>query len=141
MLRPSTLFRAAIAPTRCLFRAPARTPILARRFLTTETVASPEVPTAASQAQHQQPPKPRSFTVGRTPSANFAIYQLAKRGGNKFLTIIKKVEGDRMSFKQSLAKGLGINLTDVTVNNLTGHIVVAGHCKPQVEEWLKKEGL
>ncbi|KAK4167017.1 mitochondrial large subunit ribosomal protein-domain-containing protein [Cladorrhinum sp. PSN259] len=132
MLRTLTVFRTSVAPTRCLFQAPAFTPILARRFLTTETVASPEP---------QQSEAPRPFTVGRTPSANFAIYQLAKRGGNKFLTVIKKVEGDKMSFKKSLATGLGINLTDVTVNNLTGHIVVAGHRKPQIEAWLKKEGL
>ncbi|KAK4464436.1 mitochondrial large subunit ribosomal protein-domain-containing protein [Cladorrhinum samala] len=140
MLRPATLTRAGIAPTRCLLQTPSRTSILARRFLTTETTAaaSSEAPSVSQTAQAKQP---RPFLVGRTPSTNFAVYQRAKRGGNKFLTVIKKVEGDRAKFKESLAAGLGINLSDVTVNNLTGHVVVAGHRKPQIEEWLKKEGL
>ncbi|KAK4226290.1 mitochondrial large subunit ribosomal protein-domain-containing protein [Podospora fimiseda] len=139
MLRPSTLLRAAVAPTRYFFQAPNWTPVLSRRFLTTETPASPEAPNATTS--QTKPQTPRNFTIGRTPSENYAIYQLAKRGGNKLLTVVKKVEGDKLSFKQSLAKGLGINVTDVIVNNLTGHIVVAGHRKSQIEEWLKKEGL
>ena len=52
------------------------------------------------------------------------MYQLAKRGGNKKITNIKKVEGDRASFRTGLAQLLGIEEKTVLVNNLTGHVVV-----------------
>ncbi|KAK4120533.1 hypothetical protein N657DRAFT_649032 [Parathielavia appendiculata] len=99
--------------------------------------------------QHQtcQPRKqPLPYRVSRTPSNNLAVYELAKRGGNKLLTTIKKVEGDRAAFRTELARGLGLAEVDdkgrktVVVNTLTGHVIVAGHRKNQVVEWLEKQG-
>lgn len=52
------------------------------------------------------------------------MYQLAKRGGNKKLTLIKKVEGDRARFQAALAQELGVEEKTVVVNNLTGHVLV-----------------
>jgi hypothetical protein len=52
------------------------------------------------------------------------VYQLAKRGGNKKLTLIKKVEGDRTRFQSALAQELGVEEKAVVVNNLTGHVIV-----------------
>jgi large subunit ribosomal protein L49 len=52
------------------------------------------------------------------------VYHLAKRGGNKKLTSIKKVEGDRARFRAALARDLGVPEKGVVVNNLTGHVIV-----------------
>jgi large subunit ribosomal protein L49 len=78
----------------------------------------------AEQAPAQQQPAEFSYRVLRTPSNQLAVYQLAKRGGNKKITNIKKVEGDRASFRAGLAQLLGIEEKAVLVNNLTGHVVV-----------------
>jgi large subunit ribosomal protein L49 len=67
---------------------------------------------------------PRPFHVSRTPGNNFPVYQLRKRGGNKKLTTIKKIEGDRKAFKEVLATGLGLDPKDVKINPVTGHVVV-----------------
>ncbi|KAK4101237.1 hypothetical protein N658DRAFT_496532 [Parathielavia hyrcaniae] len=117
--------------------------------------ASPQFQTQQQQQQQHNPdllpkqqPQPLllPYRVGRTPSSNFAVYELAKRGGNKLLTAIKKVEGDRAAFRAELSRGLGLAEVDakgkktVWVNTLTGHVIVAGHRKSQVVEWLEKLG-
>ncbi|KAK4187628.1 mitochondrial large subunit ribosomal protein-domain-containing protein [Podospora australis] len=148
MLRPTSLSKAtASLPTRCLLQ-PQSSSILSnsRRFLSTETTTqstpepvpsqSPET-SAAPEARRQALP----FSVGRTPSKNYSIYELAKRGGNKKLTTIKKVVGNPEAFKEYLARGLKVSPNDVKLNSLTGHFQVAGHRKKEIEEWLSKHGI
>jgi large subunit ribosomal protein L49 len=62
--------------------------------------------------------------VARTPSGNLAVYELAKRGGNKKLTLLKKIEGDRAALRAALAEGLKMSEKDVKLNTLTGHLRV-----------------
>ncbi|KAL2016610.1 hypothetical protein VTK56DRAFT_3267 [Thermocarpiscus australiensis] len=164
MLRPATLLRATVAPSRHL--TPQVTPslsIFSRRCLTT-TLSSPTSTTPPAQStpspnpasQPQPSPSPQQPTpqttpppppttslpyhVARTPSNNLPVYHLAKRGGNKKLTTIKKVEGDRKAFRDSIARDLGVSVKDVKINTLTGHISVVGHRKPEVTSWLQSQG-
>lgn len=165
MFRPTSFSRATVAvPTRCLFQ---QQPVfLGRRFLSTQPAAvtatttkrtpppppppaKAQSPAASEVAEISTPeaaataaPKPTlPFSVGRTPSKNYPIYELAKRGGNKKLTTIKKVVGDRIVFRKNVARGLGLSPSDVKLSTLTGHFQVAGHYKKELEEWFSKQGI
>ena len=146
MLRPTTLFRAVAAAPRHILPQPTATTFLARRFLTTtpsstpapEPAATTPLETPSSSSSPTQTPSPTvrqrtpsppkgtfPFHIGRTPSNNFAVYQLAKRGGNKLLTVIKKVEGDASTFQDALASGLALGEGVVTYNQHTRHVILA----------------
>jgi large subunit ribosomal protein L49 len=90
------------------------------------------------------------------------VYHLAKRGGNKKLTTVKKVEGDRAKFRAALAAALNLKEKEVVINSVTGHIIVPvsssalfvflrkrrqvtdilgqGHRKAEVQKWLADQG-
>ncbi len=109
---------------------------------TPESSTTPESPasstTPSPDTQDQQPPtKPQRlrpkirtplpglpYHVSRTPYAELPVYELAKRGGNKKLTNVKKVEGDKAVFREQLAEGLSLQAADIKLNTLTGHVVV-----------------
>ncbi|KAK0705727.1 mitochondrial large subunit ribosomal protein-domain-containing protein [Apiosordaria backusii] len=107
----------------------------------------------STQPQHTQtpvqpPPEPQTqskrsypFVVGRSGANNFSVYQLAKRGGNLKLTLVKKVEGNRIAFKEELAKGLKLSAKDIKVSSLTGHVEVRGHRKSEIVAFLEEKGL
>ncbi|KAG7284801.1 hypothetical protein NEMBOFW57_009414 [Staphylotrichum longicolle] len=82
------------------------------------------------------------FHVSRTPSAELPVYTLAKRGGNKKLTTIKKIDGDRAALGAQLAADLGLEVggKGVVVNARTGHLVVEGHRAAEVKQWLTDKG-
>ncbi|KAL2193234.1 mitochondrial large subunit ribosomal protein-domain-containing protein [Corynascus similis CBS 632.67] len=153
MLRPITLLRARAAPSRLILtQFVPSTPPLARAYstpsATTTTTGATTVsnipPTSSSASQESASsspdPTPKPYYVRRTPSNQLAVYHLAKRGGNKKLTTIKKVEGDRARFRLALAQGLGLQEKGVVVNNLTGHVIIPGHRKEEVTGWLEKQG-
>ena len=52
------------------------------------------------------------------------MYHLAKRGGNKKLTQIKKVQGDGQALRRDLAQFLGLDVKEVRVKVPTGHVEV-----------------
>lgn len=147
MLRPTTLLRATIALPRQLLPQRTTTPslssvLLSRRYLSTTPNPTPEETTSlqTSTAEKPQPtkrPRPTNlpFRVSRTPGNNLPVYELAKRGGNKKLTTIKKIEGDRMVFKEKLAEGLGLDLKKVAINSLTGHVTVQVRCATRPGAW------
>ncbi|KAK4034248.1 mitochondrial large subunit ribosomal protein-domain-containing protein [Parachaetomium inaequale] len=156
MLRPKTLLRALPAPSRlALAQASVPSITLARHYstpsepqsttttttTTTTTATSPPPPPTTTSASPTQPPqKQTAYHVRRTPSNQLAVYHLAKRGGNKKLTSIKKVEGDRARFRAALARDLGVAEKGVVVNNLTGHVIIPGHRKEEVTGWLERQG-
>ncbi|AEO58529.1 hypothetical protein MYCTH_2305931 [Thermothelomyces thermophilus ATCC 42464] len=157
MLRPATLLRGFATPSRLALRQTAlSTTPLARAYstpsqppstttTTTRTTTASNPPPSSSPAAQEpasvtQPQVAKPYFVRRTPSNQLAVYHLAKRGGNKKLTTIKKVEGDRARFRSALAQGLGLPEKGVVVNNLTGHIIVPGHRKEEVTGWLEKQG-
>ncbi|KAL2150457.1 hypothetical protein VTH82DRAFT_7020 [Thermothelomyces myriococcoides] len=170
MLRPATLLRGSAAPSRLASRQTALpTTLFTRTYSTTPSQASsattttttttttaaatttgeatnlntppPSTPSAtqpSTSVSQSQVAKP--YFVRRTPSNQLAVYQLAKRGGNKKLTTIKKVEGDRVQLRSALAQELGLPEKEVIINHLTGHIVVPGHRRAEVTGWLVKQG-
>ncbi|KXX73441.1 hypothetical protein MMYC01_210201 [Madurella mycetomatis] len=148
MLHPSALFRATIVPSRQFLQqtnpsaSSSSILLLSRRYLSTPATPTPRETTTSQPLppQPSQQSQPRPFRVSRTPGNNFAVYQLAKRGGNKKLTTIKKIEGDRKAFKERLAEALGVDLKKIAINSLTGHVVVEGHRRTEISEWLAKQG-
>ena len=141
MLRPATTLRAFAAPSRLALPKTASPSItLAARHYSTPSESASPAPTTTTTTSTTPPPvtpeappaafaptptaSSQPYTVLRTSSNQLAVYQLAKRGGNKKLTLIKKVEGDRTRFQSALAQELGVEEKTVVVNNLTGHVLV-----------------
>ncbi|SMR63829.1 unnamed protein product [Zymoseptoria tritici ST99CH_3D1] len=76
------------------------------------------------------------YFVSRSANNELPIYTLRKRGGNLKMTRIKKIDGDRHILRDEL-KSLLKN-SDCVVNSVTGHIMIKGHHKPQVEKFLRE---
>jgi large subunit ribosomal protein L49 len=47
---------------------------------------------------------------------------LTKRGGNHKLTILKKIDGDKQALRHDIAQELGMDIEDVRVKPVTGHL-------------------
>ena len=127
-----TLLRTA-APARQLAFQPA---VCLRTLTTTSTSAA----TATTTETAAPPPVRRPYLVERTPSQKLPVYQLAKRGGNYKLTVVKKVDGDKQALKRDLAQELGLGLEDVRVKTVTGHVELKGHFASRVSQWLQQQG-
>merc|ERR1712093_493716 len=82
-------------------------------------------------------PPLKPYRLIRTPSNKLPIYLLWKRGGNKKLTRVRKIEGDVNLLKSDLQAALGVKEGDVTVNQLARQVIVKGHMKPQIEQFFK----
>jgi large subunit ribosomal protein L49 len=90
--------------------------------------------TAASKTAFKVPPpsalqatierKVYPYRITRTPSNNYPIYTLAKRGGNMKLTKLRRIEGDVNVLRKDLQLALGMDEKDVVINQLTRHIIV-----------------
>ncbi|KAJ5287598.1 Phosphopantothenoylcysteine decarboxylase [Penicillium angulare] len=96
--------------------------------------------------QTTQPPAPPlqlnnlPYFVRRTGSNQLPVYLDKKAGGTKQLTKIQKTEGDLDAFREDLARSLGVDVrsSDVSVNRITGHIVVKGWRKPEILKFLRE---
>jgi large subunit ribosomal protein L49 len=66
------------------------------------------------------------YFVRRTGSNQLPVYVVTKAGGTKQLTKIQKTEGDLDTLRTDLAQSLGVDIRspDVSINRLTGHIIV-----------------
>lgn len=108
-----------------------------RTFLTQlrrEAQALKEQPISPSAPlpKHGKQPKPNlsltnlPYFVRRTGSNQLPVYLVTKAGGTKQLTKIQKTEGDLDSLRSDLAHTLGVDTRspDVSINRLTGHIIV-----------------
>jgi large subunit ribosomal protein L49 len=87
---------------------------------------------SAPLPKHGKQPKPNlsltnlPYFVRRTGSNQLPVYLVTKAGGTKQLTKIQKTEGDLDSLRSDLAHTLGVDTRspDVSINRLTGHIIV-----------------
>ena len=68
--------------------------------------------------------EPLSYHVHRTPSQQLPVYQLAKAGGNKHLTRLRKISGSVEDLKDDLRIALGLAEKDIVINNVNRHIVI-----------------
>ncbi|KAJ5644931.1 Phosphopantothenoylcysteine decarboxylase [Penicillium longicatenatum] len=80
------------------------------------------------------------YFIRRTGSNQLPVYLVTKAGGTKQLTKIQKTEGDLDALREDLARSLGVDLrsSDVSINRLTGHIIVKGWRKNEILKFLKE---
>ncbi|CAI4215561.1 unnamed protein product [Parascedosporium putredinis] len=84
------------------------------------------------------PPAP--YHVSRTKSNRLPVYIRTQAGGSKKSTLIRRVEGDGLALKADVQEALGVEKAEVTLNPVTGHVVVKGSHVPRITEWLKTRG-
>ncbi|KAJ5095387.1 hypothetical protein NUU61_004743 [Penicillium alfredii] len=109
-----------------------------------QAVTPPPAPTKKPSA-----PKPAlqlhnlPYFVRRTGSNQLPVYLVTKAGGTKQLTKIQKTEGDLDALRNDLSRTLGIDAAEsrsktpgVSINRLTGHIIVKGWRKPEILKFL-----
>ncbi|KAH7369771.1 mitochondrial large subunit ribosomal protein-domain-containing protein, partial [Rhexocercosporidium sp. MPI-PUGE-AT-0058] len=102
----------------------------------TLTSPSSALPTSSMPSTSTSPATPiKPYLILRTPSNKLPIYHLSKRGGNKKLTRVRKIEGDVNMLRMDLQKELGVGEKDVVVNQLTRQVIVKGHMKSQIEKF------
>ena len=94
----------------------------------------------APATQPQMPVSPPLYHVARSKTNNLPVYTDFKRGGNLHLTSVRKITGDLQQLRDELRSWLQKKDEDVTINTLTRVVVIKGHCKPRVEEFLKARG-
>ncbi|KAJ5648224.1 Phosphopantothenoylcysteine decarboxylase [Penicillium lividum] len=80
------------------------------------------------------------YFIRRTGSNQLPVYLVTKAGGTKQLTKIQKTEGDLDALREDLAQALGVDLrsSDVSINRLTGHIIVKGWRKTEILKFLQE---
>lgn len=64
------------------------------------------------------------YFVDRNPFNNFGVYQQRRRGGNLKVTLLKKGVGNLMALKYDIADALKLSKDDVSVNNVTRHVMI-----------------
>ncbi|KAH7394257.1 mitochondrial large subunit ribosomal protein-domain-containing protein [Phaeosphaeria sp. MPI-PUGE-AT-0046c] len=84
---------------------------------------------------------PPKYHVSRSKNGNFPIYTDYKRGGNLHLTTVRKITGDPSALRDELRVWLNKKNEDVKINTVTGHVVVKGHCKEEVQKFLGGRGM
>ncbi|KAJ4365923.1 54S ribosomal protein img2, mitochondrial [Neocucurbitaria cava] len=87
----------------------------------------PSSSTTPKQALKIELPPPK-YHVSRSATKNLPIYTDYKRGGNLRLTTVRKITGDASALRDELRVLLNKREGEVSVNGLTGHVVVKGHC-------------
>ncbi|KAH7095574.1 mitochondrial large subunit ribosomal protein-domain-containing protein [Paraphoma chrysanthemicola] len=87
------------------------------------------------------PLSPPRYHVSRSASKNLPIYTDYKRGGNLHLTTVRKITGDLSALRDELRVYLNKKNEDVKINDLTKHVIVKGHCKPEVQRFLEARGM
>ena len=66
------------------------------------------------------------------------MYTDFKRGGNLKLTLVRKVAGDVEALRDQLRDGLGLLKERCVVNGVTRQVVIKGHMKPDVVNFLRQ---
>ncbi|KAJ2982466.1 hypothetical protein NUW58_g6433 [Xylaria curta] len=123
---------------------PARSgPLYIRTFATTDAT-TPETATIPTQTPSEpsepNPPRRLPYFVGRNNLNNFSIYEKSKRGGNLQLTYLKRGEGDLMALKQDIKDALQLSDKEITINDLTKHIMIRGRKREKVLNFLHIAG-
>ncbi|RDW84927.1 hypothetical protein BP6252_02517 [Coleophoma cylindrospora] len=81
------------------------------------------------------------YRIARTPSKNLPIYLLNKAGGNKKMTKLRKIEGDISALRSEIQATLGLDEKDVVINQLTRHILIKGHKKPELIKFFEERNI
>ncbi|EHL02517.1 putative 54S ribosomal protein IMG2, mitochondrial [Glarea lozoyensis 74030] len=95
-----------------------------RTYSTPSTPSTPE-PTTSTPSPINASTKP--YRVLLSPSNQYPVYQISKRGGNKHETKIKNIQGDVQALRSDLQELLseeGKEKVDVMLKNSNGQLVV-----------------
>ena len=125
----------AEGPLRPAHTSPSKSKNLKTASRTAKTV--PFTPATQPQIPHSPP----TYHVARSANKNLPIYTDYKRGGNLHLTTVRKVTGDLHALREELKTWLAKKDEHVTVNALTQHVIVKGHHKDKIAEFLKGRGM
>ncbi|RDW86584.1 mitochondrial 54S ribosomal protein mL49 [Aspergillus mulundensis] len=146
LISSQTAFQSQRASSKSSFSTQQRRTFLAqlkRQSQTLKVNSTPSIttppPAAANLSLTNLP-----YFVRRTPSNQLPIYLVTKAGGTKQQTKIQKTEGDLDAFRRDLALYLGLESaernaaksSDITINRLTGHIIVKGWRKPEIQKFM-----
>ncbi|KAI1169879.1 mitochondrial large subunit ribosomal protein-domain-containing protein [Nemania sp. FL0916] len=107
------------------------------------TIETPSPTSAPPLSQPQIDEASRSqlpYFVGRNNLNNLSIYVKNKRGGNLKLTVLKNIEGDRRALKEDLKEALNLTDQQITINSVTNHIVIKGHMRDEVKNFVHNMG-
>ncbi|KAI1086414.1 hypothetical protein F5B19DRAFT_487516 [Rostrohypoxylon terebratum] len=152
ILRPIAARPAPLSTTFTRIVLPIRTRCLSTTVEPSESITEPIPPPpsssepatqespgpALSESPESQTKKPLAlpYFIGRNSLNNFSVYHKNKRGGNLKLTVLKRGEGDLLALKQDIMEALQLPRGDVTLNSVTRQIVIRGHRKLQVLNFL-----
>lgn len=82
---------------------------------------------------HHRAPLPLLLQIARTAkSKDLPVYSDIRHGGTKFVTVVRKVTGDRMLLARELTAALGGVPAYVGLNS----VEVEGHRVTEVKAWL-----
>ncbi|KAK8203898.1 mitochondrial large subunit ribosomal protein-domain-containing protein [Phyllosticta capitalensis] len=134
MFRLPFLFRASVAPK------PATTASIARfsqcaRLRSEAAAVEHESQTVAPKTRPRLP-----YFVMRTPSAKLPVYHETKAGGNLHQTKLRKIEGDIRKLKSAIQTELGLDPSEVKINDVTRNILIKGNRKMEIQDWLIEKG-
>ncbi|KAF9701832.1 hypothetical protein EKO04_000827 [Ascochyta lentis] len=148
---PSASRAADLAAIEAITESDSAQPAAADPFRPSHPSKSKTLKTAARTAktvpftpatQPQMPLSPPPYHVERSHQKNLPIYTDYKRGGNLHTTTVRKVTGDPHALRDDLQAWLAKKKDeDVKVNALTGHVVVKGHHKAEIAEFLQGRGM
>ena len=102
-------------------------PVLADAVPSSSAIPTPAAPVRSA---------PLPYFINRTSSNKLPVYADRKRGGNLLLTTIRKTEGNLTALREDLINALKLDPERIYINNLTKHVIIKGHVKPQVERFL-----
>ncbi|KZZ86756.1 Ribosomal protein L49/IMG2 [Ascosphaera apis ARSEF 7405] len=113
-----------------------------RRSAAWEPAPARSAPIALVSPQTGLPLTNLPYFVRRTASNQLPVYTDTKAGGTLQQTKVQKIEGNVEALKEQLACELGIEPKsgDIAVNHLTGHVVVKGWRRPQIQKFLLERG-
>jgi large subunit ribosomal protein L49 len=77
--------------------------------------------------------------VHRSKSRNLPVYEEALSGGTQLQTRIRKVEGNIEALRQHLVEKLHLDPNYIHINHLTKHVIIKGHLKKRVQQFLEEQ--
>ncbi|KIN00909.1 hypothetical protein OIDMADRAFT_122837 [Oidiodendron maius Zn] len=93
--------------------------------------------TSSATSTSSTPAAAKPYRVERTGTNNLPVYLLSKRGGNLKQTRVRRIEGNIGVLRAELQEVLGLDESQVTINQLTQHIIIKGHRKAEVMKFLQ----
>ncbi|KAF2481939.1 mitochondrial large subunit ribosomal protein-domain-containing protein [Neohortaea acidophila] len=79
-----------------------------------------------------------AYFVTRTRNNELPVYHDSKRGGNMKLTLVRKIDGEVEVLRDQLRARLHLKKEDCIVNPITRQVVMKGHWKPEVANFLRE---